>query len=589
MNGRTSVKAAPPTKGKSRSSVTAAPRAQPAPRRWIWAAGFGVALLATLIAYGPVLQGEFVFDDAHMQFALPHPEKVPLAAWMSGARPLTDFSYWVNYQLGGANPLGYHLTNVLLHVIAALMVFLIARKVLDLASVDLRRRTIVAGFCGAIFLLHPVQTEAVAYISQRSENLSVALAFAAWACFLYRPSNAIGVRTVLLVILLFGAAVAGKEHVAVLPLVLLLTDYYWNPDFSFEGVRRNWRLYAPLAVSGVMVGAFLYSYLANEPTVGFHMKEATPYQYLLTQCRVLFIYLRLFLLPYGQTADYAIALSRTPLEHGAVFGMLALLAATVAAFVWRKRYPIASFGFFVTLVFFLPTSSIMPVRDLAVERRLYLPMIGLLLMTSEVLVRVRWNERRLVAVLAGIVVVAGALTWNRSHVWSSSLALWSDAVEKSPQKPRSHFGLAAAEFSARRYADAIPQYALANSPEYQKDGAFYSNWAMALSEVGRLKEGIQMGRKAVQLNPTAPSYHILSRLVALDGDIPQALELLDKGEKIDAAYVPLYIDRGNILMAINRNAQACAAFQKAWSLDPQNLSAAKGLAVCAAPPRPPGQ
>jgi tetratricopeptide (TPR) repeat protein len=193
-----------------------------------------------------------------------------------------------------------------------------------------------------------------------------------------------------------------------------------------------------------------------------------------------------------------------------------------------------------------------------------------------------------VGVLAGIVVVAGALTWNRSHVWSSSLALWSDAVEKSPEKPRSHFGLAAAEFSARRYADAIRQYELADSPEYRKDGAFYSNWALALNEVGRLKEGIQMGSKAVQLNPTAPNYDILSRLVAFDGDVPQALELLGKGEKSDPAYVPIYIARGNILLAVDRNAEACAAYQKAWTLDPGNLSAAKGLAVCAAPPRPPG-
>jgi tetratricopeptide (TPR) repeat protein len=587
---RTSVKARPtrprPTKPGTRPEIIIPAPARPIPRGWIWAAGSAAALLAAVIAYWPALQGGFLFDDVHMQFATPHPDQLPLAGWITGARPLTDFSYWVNYQLGGTDPLGYHLTNILLHVVASLMVFLIVRKVLELASIDLRRRTVTAGFCGAIFLLHPVQTEAVAYISQRSENLSVALAFAAWACFLYRPSNAIGMRTVLLVILLFGAAVTGKEHVAVLPLVLLLTDYYWNPGFSFQGVRRNWRLYAPLAVTGVLVAAFLYSYLANEPTIGFHMKGVTPYQYLYTQCRVVFIYLRLFLLPFGQNADYAIGLSHTPLEHGAVFGMLALAAAAVAAFLWRKRFPIASYGFFVALVFFLPTSSIMPVRDLAAERRLYLPMIGFLLMTSEVLVRVRWTDRRLAVALAGIVMIAGALTWNRSQVWSSSLALWSDTVEKSPQKPRGHHGLAAAEFGARRYADAVRQYELANGPEFSKDGAFYANWAFALKQVGRLDDAIQMGRKAVQLSPDAPTYRVLGELVALNGDAPQALELLDKGEKSDPTYVPIHLARGNILLAMDRNAEACAAYERARSLDPQNPSAAKGLAACAGSPLP---
>jgi hypothetical protein len=573
------LKSAHAPKKSPRPEAAPALPSRPVSSVWIWAVGFGIALIVGLIAYVPALQGQFVFDDVHMPFAIPHPENLPLRAWISGARPLTGLSYWINFQMDGINPLGYHLNNILLHALASLMVFVIVRKVLELASIDVRRGTITAAFCAAIFLLHPVQTEAVAYISGRSESLSVALAFAAWACFLLRPTQAIGFSRVVLVLLLFGAACSGKEHVAVLPLVLLLTDYYWNPGFSFEGVRRNWRLYAPLVILGAIVGPFLYSYLAHEPTVGFHMKEFTWYQYFFTQCRVLFIYLRLFLFPAGQTADYAIELSHTPLEHGAIAGMLVLIAAAVAAVAWRKRFPIASFGFFVALIFFLPTSSIMPIRDLAVERRLYLPMIGLLLIASEVLVRLHWNERRFVGVLAGIVVVAGALTWNRSQVWSSSVALWSDAAEKTPQKPRTHFGLGTAEYTAGRYADAVQQYKLAESPEYAKDGTFYRQWALALNGVGRLQEAIGMGRKAVQLDPTAPTYHVLGRLVALSGDVPQALELLDKAEKSDPNYEPVYIDRANILRAIDRNQDACAAFQKAWSLDPGDPSAAKGLAL----------
>jgi tetratricopeptide (TPR) repeat protein len=346
---------------------------------------------------------------------------------------------------------------------------------------------------------------------------------------------------------------------------------------------RNWRLYAPLVILGAIVGPFLYSYLAHEPTIGFHMKEFTPYQYLLTQCRVLFLYLRLFLFPFGQTADYAIDLSHTPLEHGAIVGMLALVAAAVAAIVWRKRFRIASFGFFVALIFFLPTSSIMPIRDLAVERRLYLPMIGLLLIAAEVLVRLRWSERRLVAALASIVVVAGALTWDRSHVWTNSLALWSDTVEKTPHKPRPHLGLGTAEFTAGRFDDAIREYQLADGPQYAKDGTFYRQWALALLKAGHVKEALAMGQRAVQLDPSAPTYQVAGEAAAYNGDVAQALDLLDKAEKSDPAYEPIYIDRGNILRAVDRNREACAAYQKAWTLDPQDLSAAKGLAVCAGP------
>jgi tetratricopeptide (TPR) repeat protein len=313
------------------------------------------------------------------------------------------------------------------------------------------------------------------------------------------------------------------------------------------------------------------------------------YQYLFTQCRVLFLYLRLFLAPVGQTADYAVELSRTPIEHGAIFGILALAAGGVAAIVWRKRYPIASYGFFVAMIFFLPTSSIMPVRDLAAERRLYLPMIGLLLITAEILVRIRLDDKRLAMVLAPILLVAGGWTWNRSAVWSSSMALWSDTVEKSPEKARAHFGLATANLSARRYADAVRQYELTkDGPDFQRDGLFYSNWALALDGVGRLNDAIQMGRKGLAMSPNAATCSHLAMFLAENGDIQEALDLLDKAEKDDASYEPIYIERGNILMQVapakglpeaRWKPLACAEFQKAFVLNPKDPSAAKGLGV----------
>jgi Flp pilus assembly protein TadD len=195
-----------------------------------------------------------------------------------------------------------------------------------------------------------------------------------------------------------------------------------------------------------------------------------------------------------------------------------------------------------------------------------------------------------VATLAGIVVVAGALTWNRSQVWSSQVALWSDAVEKTPQKPRTHLGLGTAEFIAGRYGDAIRQYKLAESPQYARDGTFYRQWALALVKAGRFDEAVSMGRKAALLNPTAPTYQVLGEAVALKGDdIREAVDLLGKAQKIDPDYEPVYIDLGNIFSAIDRHQEACAAYQRAWTLDPQDPSAAKGLAVCAGPSGQPGQ
>src|SRR5579871_2992432 len=132
----------PPVQGQpevARSASVAASVATPIAHSRIWAASIGAALIAALLAYWPSMRGEFVFDDAHMPFASGHPEQLSLRAWVIGARPLVNLSYWINFQLDGVNPFGYHVVNVFLHVVAAAMVFLVLRKILQLAEIEDRR------------------------------------------------------------------------------------------------------------------------------------------------------------------------------------------------------------------------------------------------------------------------------------------------------------------------------------------------------------------------------------------------------------------------------------------------------------------
>src|SRR5262245_3359761 len=97
---------------------------------------------------------------------------------------------------------------------------------------------------------------------------------------------------------------ATKENTVTLPALLLLTDYFLNPGFSFEGIRRNWRLYAPMAVGGAIGAIQVFRILSFADSAGFQMHDLRWYEYLFTQFRVFFVYLRLFLFPSGQTIDY---------------------------------------------------------------------------------------------------------------------------------------------------------------------------------------------------------------------------------------------------------------------------------------------
>ncbi|HWB96357.1 MAG TPA: hypothetical protein VG672_06635, partial [Bryobacteraceae bacterium] len=213
-----------------------------------------IGLLVVFVIYSPALHGPFLFDDLYLPFAVPQMRSAPLAVWLANAhtRVALIFTYWLNYQLSATrSTFGYHLVNVLLHLLNGLLVYLVVSGILSKQPRAESKRRLLASFAALLFLVHPLQTEAVSYIAGRSETLSAAFCLAAFAIFLRQKSAAISTSAALAILLLFALACLTKEHsLALLPL-LLLTDYYWNPGFTLAGIRANRRLYLPIAVLGL--------------------------------------------------------------------------------------------------------------------------------------------------------------------------------------------------------------------------------------------------------------------------------------------------------------------------------------------------
>src|SRR5260370_125420 len=132
-------------------------------------------------------------------------------------------------------------------------------------------------------------------------------------------------------------------------------------------------------MGGGVAVVFVFRLLKGAASAGFGMKGLTWYQYFFTECRVIWDYIRLYLVPAGQNVDYDYPFSRSILDHGAIIGLIGLLAVTIAAWIYRRRFTVASYGWFVFLILLAPTSSFVPINDPIAERRLYLPFIGLLL------------------------------------------------------------------------------------------------------------------------------------------------------------------------------------------------------------------
>jgi tetratricopeptide (TPR) repeat protein len=535
---------------------------KPGTRWWIYIAAAAVVYLAYLV-YAPALSGPFVFDDVSLPYDTPGFSSA-LHMWTRGVRPLLMFSYWVNYRISQA-PYGYHAVNFVCHLLNCLLIFLIAGKLLRPDP----SKGLLPAFAAAVFLLHPIQTEAVSYIAGRSECLSVLFFLAAYAVFLYRPAPAISWKIAIAVLVLFGAAAAAKEHTLVLPALLLLTDYYWNPGFSFSGIRRNWRLYVPIALGAAAGGVLVARILAHNGSAGFSLKDFTWYQYFFTECRAFFVYLRLLVFPAGQTPDWDYPISRNIMDHGAIFGLAAILALVGAAIYFRRRYPLASYGFLVYVLLMAPTSSFVPIKDPVAERRLYLPMIGILLVLIAALSRIRVDRRKLAAAFGGIAIVLGILTYQRNLVWANEIDLWEDAARKTPGKQRVLSQLAHAYFSSGRCLDAIARYAEA-ARVAQPDYGLLVDWGLAYDCADQPDRAVAELRAAAKINPTAHVYSQIGMVYAKQSRWQEALDALDQAAKIDSNYDMIYDNRGGIRAKTNDLAGAAADYHHALSINPGN-------------------
>ena len=575
------MKSSKSAKSKRSSPAVAVAVAQPPKTKiWPYAAALAAAFFVTMQVYWAVMAGPFLLDDTYLPYMSPAFTGLTLRPWISGVRPVLMFTYWMNFQhAGNEDTFAYHMVNVLIHFFNGILIYMAVRKVLGWLQSDKWKTEVLSTFAAGLFLLHPLQTESVSYIASRSETLSVFFVLAAYVVFLYRKRASAGWGTVAAVLLLFGGAVLSKEHTAVFPALLLLTDYYWNPGFTFQGIKRNARLYIPIAIGGALGFAFVWRILNQSISAGFGMKDLTWYQYFFSECRVIWDYLRMFLLPYGQNIDYDFPLSHTITEHGAIFGFVGLLAVSVLAWIYRRRFPLASFGWFTFLLLLAPTSSFVPIKDLIAERRLYLPFIGLLFMTVGLLRHWKTGRGTLVTVLGVVLLVEAGLTYQRNQLWTAAIPLWTDSVSKSPNKVRPRFQLAYAYFQAQRYGESLDEYAkLAQLEKPNFD--LLVDWALAYDGAGRYDEAIAKLREAAAIEPGPHPYTQLGIEYGKQGNYSQALDALAIALRMDPGFMHgfTYYTRGNVYAQLGRKAEAAEDYQHAISFDVQNQTYRDALA-----------
>ena len=517
-------------------------------------------VIAGCVAYVGTLHFPFVFDDRTSiveNLSIRDMGDFLAGAWHDQPRRVFGYlTFALNYRFGGLDVTGYHLTNLVIHLLAASLVYWLCLLTFRTPGAGKSRlasaASLVALFAALFFVLHPVQTQAVTYVTQRLASLAglfFLLAMVLWVRAVQgeEPGSRSGARYCYAGAagLAALAAILTKETAATLPLAAFLYGRLFFPASPRAMLRRL----APLIV-GIMVPlvAWLATALPGKSSgdllaLARGGAEVGRLDYLLTQPPVIVTYLRLILLPVWQNIDHDF-----PVFHslslpvlGSLLVLLALVAiahggAGIASRGGDQGWRVIAFGigwFFIAL---LVESSIIPIDDVLVEHRLYLPLAGFSLAaaTTAGYLVASMGSARGVALGLLLFLVLGTLTWRRNQLWSSPVELWRDAVTKSPGKARPHYNLgtslndagvpAAALASLERavalqpeHADAWHNLGVAHAAlgEFAAAIAAYrsalaldsqmwraqSGLGVALMNIGELEEAIAAYREAVRLAP----------------------------------------------------------------------------------------
>ncbi len=468
-----------------------------------------ILVLAGLAAYSNTFTAPFVLDDVASIVENPSirqlwplgPVLAPPAAAGVGGRPLSNLALALNFAVGGLDVRGYHAVNLVIHLAAGLTLFGVVRRTLRgpiLARRSIPAATTVAFTAALLWQLHPLQTESVTYISQRTESLAGLFYLLTLYCFARGAQHARR-GWFPLAILVCAAGMATKEIMVTAPVIVFLFDRtFIAGSFAAAWAARK-RVHLALAATWILLLFLLVD--VHERGVGY--VAVSWWQYALTSCQSVLLYLRLAIWPTPLIFDYGTDFVRTAAEG---WPAALAIAPLVAAAIWALwRAPICGFFAAWVAVLLAPTTSIVPVGGQPfAEHRMYLPLAALAVAVT--LLAHRWLRRGSVTTLLILATVMLVGTYQRNHDYRDALTLWTDTVAKRPQNARAHAALGAVLLERGQTLPAIAslERAVKLDPAYAEA---HNNLATALTDVNRTADSVGHFLAALRLRPGIASTH----------------------------------------------------------------------------------
>lgn len=474
--------------------------------------------VVSIAIYSSTLKNGFVYDDEYTIVnntlikdignlpKLLTKDYFPYSGEMS-YRPVVTFTYFIDYAIYGMKPWGYHLTNVLLHAVNGIILYVFFTLLIEERKTDVRSQTsgvIRTLTCtpliiAVLFVTHPVLTEAVNAISFREDLLAFLFYMSTLVIYLvihsrYNAVRSTATRSIFFILscLLYSLAILSKEMAFTLPLIVCCYEWiYGNRDtrklHSFIVNRYN---------IGYVIIILAYAYLRF--SIFFNPVEenipAWPLAVrLLTVPQIIFKYIALLIAPVSLSADYRINPITSFLLP--IFFLLTITACIILIKKIEYKNDMV-FGLFFLLITLIPVYNIVPIVNPVAERYLYLPIVGFMLVAGAVINIVATNcrtERRSIYILiplAAIFVIYSFATMERNKVWRDTYTLWKDTIDKTPDSVRGHYNLGLVYAEQGKFDHAIGEFEITIKLQPSHVNA-HNNLGNAYYEEGRIDEAIK--------------------------------------------------------------------------------------------------
>ncbi|MHC4640890.1 MAG: tetratricopeptide repeat protein [Planctomycetota bacterium] len=559
------------------------------------------------LSYINSLNGPFIFDDEpnilynyNIRSLWPLGKAIsPPAMSGLGGRPILSLSLALNYAISGYSVWSYHAVNLVIHILAGLTLYGIVRR--TLLGDRLKDRfgahaAVLAWIIAAIWVVHPIQTESVTYVIQRAESLmGLFYLMTLYTAVLAMQSQRPAVWSVMSAFCC-GLGMVTKEVTVTAPVIVLLYDRAFVSGSFVSALRRRWGLYALLAATWGLLAIAMWSSPSSE-TVGFSTGISAS-DYALNQCIVIVRYLRLCLWPTKLCLFYNWPIVK---DFGRILPpmlfILAILGTTAWGLIRNHWWAYLSAWFFVILA---PTSSFVPIKDLAFEHRVYLPLAGpvaLLVAGGYILLQklakrfhrsketggslIKGGTESCLGIILVIAIITMLIltTISRNKDYQSAASIWQTVIDVVPDNHRAYYNLGIAFKAQGNLDEAIRQYrkALDLKPNYAKA---YCNLGEAFRNQGNLGEAVLQYRKALHLKPKfAIAHHNLGVALSAQGKLNEAVSHYRQAIQINPNDALLYNGLGSALQSQGKFDKAISNYRQALQINPKFVSACNNLGM----------